>query len=147
MRKFLLILVLQGLVLSPVVAGPAITTAKISFRAGPGTGYKSIGTIPEGARIDLAECDGSGGWCAATYKGKTGFVSGKYVNEADSGRPGWPRSYTTDQGAEIVLYEPQVTIGRRASEKSCRRLRRGERKEKGSGIFVCDFCTQHLITI
>ncbi|RWQ15763.1 SH3 domain-containing protein [Mesorhizobium sp.] len=109
MRKVFLALILQGLVLSPVAAGPAITTAKISFRAGPGTGYNSIGTIPEGARLDLAECDSSGGWCAATYNGKTGFVSGKYVNEADSGRPGWPRSYTTDKGAEIVLYQPQVT--------------------------------------
>ncbi|MER9243479.1 hypothetical protein [Mesorhizobium sp. M0633] len=29
-------------------------------------------------------------------------------------------------------------VGRRASEKSCRRLRRGNKKRKGSRTFVCD---------
>jgi uncharacterized protein YraI len=90
-------------------AGAAVTTDKVNFREGPGTTYKSLGTISTGSQVELSECDAGGAWCAIAYDGKNGFVSGKYLSEADTGTPGWPRSYTTDKGAEIVLYQPQVT--------------------------------------
>ncbi|MEQ1952241.1 SH3 domain-containing protein [Mesorhizobium yinganensis] len=109
MRIITLATLLQGFVLAAAFAGPATVTTKVNLRSGPGTSYQSLGLIPEDAKVDLAECDAAGGWCAVTYQGTTGFVSGKYVNEEDTGRPGWPRSYTTDKGAEIVLYQPQVS--------------------------------------
>lgn len=109
MRRATVVAVLQGLLLATAFAGPATTTDKVNFRSGPGTGYDSLGTIAADTQLDLGECDAAGGWCAVTYDGKTGFVSGKYLNEADTGRPGWPRSYTTDKGAEIVLYQPQIS--------------------------------------
>jgi uncharacterized protein YraI len=109
MRQILLTILMQLFALAAALAGPATVTSKVNLRSGPGTSYQSLGMIPEDASVDLAECDDAGGWCAVTYDGKTGFVSGKYVNEEDTGRPGWPRSYTTDKGAEIVLYQPQVS--------------------------------------
>lgn len=90
-------------------AGAAVTTDNVNFREGPGTTYKSLGTIFTGSRVELSQCDASGAWCAIVYHGKNGFISGKYLSETDTERPGWPRSYTTDEGAEIVLYQPQVT--------------------------------------
>lgn len=109
MRTFPLMLLACSFVVPPAFAGPASVTATVNFREGPGTGYPSMGTIPDGSSIDLAACDAVGGWCAVNFEGKTGFVSGKYINEADSGRPGWPRSYTTDKGAEIILFQPQIS--------------------------------------
>lgn len=109
MTKLALLLIAASFTAGSALAGPAVTTAKINFREGPGTSYKSFGSIPQGAQVELEECDGSGAWCAVAFDGKNGFVSGQYLSEADSGRPGWPRSYTTDKGAEIVLYQPQIT--------------------------------------
>ena len=109
MRTFPLLLLACGMIVPPALAGPASVTATVNFREGPGTGYPSMGTIPDGSSIDLAACDAVGGWCAVSFQGQTGFVSGKYINEDDSGRPGWPRSYTTDSGAEIILFQPQIS--------------------------------------
>jgi uncharacterized protein YraI len=109
MTKLALVLVAASLTAGSALAGPGITTAKVNFREGPGTNYKSLGSIPDGTQVDLGQCDGSGAWCAVAFDGKNGFVSGQYLSEADAGRLGWPRTYTTDKGAEIVLYQPQIT--------------------------------------
>ena len=51
----------------------------------------------------------AGAWCAVDYAGKSGFVSGKYLNQADADTPNWPRAYDTSSGGQIVLYQPQVS--------------------------------------
>lgn len=109
MRKFSLAVVIQQALIVSAFAGPAVTTAQVNFRSGPGTSFASQGMIPDGAQVDLAQCDTAGGWCSVTYRGKQGFVSGKYLNAADDERPGWPRSFTTPGGAEVTLYQPQVS--------------------------------------
>lgn len=109
MRGILLGIVIQHMLVAAAFAAPAVTTAQVNFRAGPGTGFASQGTIPQGAQVDISQCDSAGGWCSVTFGGKNGFVSGKYLNEADPDRPGWPRTFTTPQGAEVTLYQPQVS--------------------------------------
>ena len=81
----------------------------VNFRSGPGTGYASLGKITEGAKVDVSECDASGAWCAVTLDGRKGFVSGKYVEQADPQKPNWPRSFTTGNGATLTLFQPQIT--------------------------------------
>jgi len=109
MRMFSLIALIQAATLTTALASPAVTTANVKLRSGPGTGYSSLATIPQSTQVDLSQCDAEGAWCAVTADGKTGFVSGQYLNQADDDRPGWPRAFTTDKGAEITLYQPQVT--------------------------------------
>lgn len=109
MRRFSFAIVIHHFLVAAALAAPAVTTAQVNFRSGPGTGFASQGTIPEGAEVDLGECDTAGGWCSVTFGDKQGFVSAKYLNESEPDRPGWPRSYTTQQGAEVILYQPQVT--------------------------------------
>ncbi|WP_311027986.1 SH3 domain-containing protein [Mesorhizobium koreense] len=108
-RAILLALGLLGLSLSHTYAVPATATDNVKLRTGPGTGYSSAGTIPADAQIELKGCDEAGAWCAVDYAGKSGFVSGKYLNQADADTPNWPRAYDTSSGGQIVLYQPQVS--------------------------------------
>lgn len=93
---------------APALAAPAVTTANVNFRTGPGTGYASMGTLKSGTQVDLGDCNDSGSWCAVTVNGQAGFVSGQYLTASED-ESAWPRAYTTDSGATIILHQPQVT--------------------------------------
>ena len=92
----------------PAAAAPGVTTANVNFRTGPGTSYSTMGTLPRGTEVDVGDCDESGSWCAVTQGGRNGFVSGQYL-EISEDQSAWPRAYTTDSGATIILHQPQVT--------------------------------------
>ncbi|MGO4837701.1 SH3 domain-containing protein, partial [Rhizobiaceae sp. 2RAB30] len=111
MRRLGLLVITATLTASTALADPAVTTSKVNLREGPGTNYKSLGTVPDETQVDLGDCDDAGAWCTVTYQGKNGFVAGRYLDtqQTDTAKPGWPRTYTTDKGAEMVLYQPQIT--------------------------------------
>ncbi|MGO4525172.1 SH3 domain-containing protein [Microvirga sp. 2MCAF35] len=92
---------------APALAGPGITTSNVNFRSGPGTQFSSIRTLPEGTAVDIGDCEDSGSWCAITVGGRSGFVSGRYLEEK-SGSEDWPRSYEIGTG-RMILYQPQFT--------------------------------------
>lgn len=108
MKRLASLLAAASIATTSAAAAPAVTTASVNFRSGPGTGYASLGTIAEGSTIEVTECDGSGAWCAAKFEGQQGFISGKYVSQTDPQKPGWPRSFTTDQGATLTFFQPQI---------------------------------------
>jgi uncharacterized protein YraI len=93
---------------APALASPGVTTANVNFRTGPGTGYASMGTLPAGTEVDVGDCNESGSWCAVTQGDRSGFVSGQYLSVSED-QDAWPRAYSTDSGATIVLHQPQVT--------------------------------------
>ena len=109
MNRLASYLVTASMVATSAAAGPGVITTSVNFRSGPGTGYASLGKITEGAKVDVSECDASGAWCAVTLDGRKGFVSGKYVEQADPQKPNWPRSFTTGNGATLTLFQPQIT--------------------------------------
>ncbi|MEM5583980.1 SH3 domain-containing protein [Roseibium sp. AS2] len=103
-------LLLQTVLVEGVLAAPAVTTANVNFRQGPGTGHGSLGTVPNGTPVDLENCDDSGAWCSVSYNGQNGFISGRYLQLTEPEETtGWPRSFRTDAGATLVLYQPQFT--------------------------------------
>lgn len=53
------------------------TTSPLNIRTGPGVTYKRIGTIPQGGTAVFHEV--RDGWYQITYKGMTGYASGKYL--------------------------------------------------------------------
>lgn len=109
MKRFSALLVSASMIATTVSATPAVTTAKVNFRSGPGTGYSIFGSIADGSQIDVSECDASGAWCAVKFSGKDGFINGKYINRTEPDKPSWPRVFTTDGGATLTLYQPQIT--------------------------------------
>lgn len=66
-----------------LIATPALaeSTARVSggtvqVRSGPGTGYASIGILPNGTQVTLDRCTRSGAWCLVT---NTGWVRASYL--------------------------------------------------------------------
>lgn len=111
MKRLASYLVTASMVATSAAAGPGVITTSVNFRSGPGTGYASLGKITEGAKVDVSECDASGAWCAVTFDGRKGFVSGKYVEQADPQKPNWPRSFTTGNGATLTLSSRRLPAG------------------------------------
>ncbi len=110
MRTFLSAILVTTLAVQPAIAATAVTTANVNFRQGPGTGYATFGTLPNGTSVELSDCNDSGSWCAVTVNGQNGFISGSYLQLTEPEQTtGWPRSYQTDGGATLVLYQPQFT--------------------------------------
>lgn len=115
MRKYVSVLLssallLQTVFVNGVLAAPAVTTANVNFRQGPGTGFGSLGTVANGTAVDLQNCDDNGAWCSVSYNGQNGFISGNYLQLTEPEETtGWPRSFQTDGGATLILYQPQFT--------------------------------------
>jgi len=110
MRSFLAAFLAALLAVQPALAATAVTTANVNFRQGPGTGFASFGTLASGTSVEMTDCDDTGAWCAISVNGQNGFVSGRYLTLSEPEETtGWPRSYQTDGGATLVLYQPQFT--------------------------------------
>ena len=100
-------------------AETAATTANVNLREGPGTNFNTLGTVPKGAAVTLQECDESGQWCAVTFGQAQGFVSGQYLamvstetagaEEAEEDDLAWPRAFSLEGDAVMVMYQPQFT--------------------------------------
>jgi len=68
-------------------AGPAIayTTANLNMRAGPGTNYPVITTVPRGGGVTVFGCTANFSWCDAAFANAKGWVSGKYLSYGGNG--------------------------------------------------------------
>ena len=109
MRRTIAYLTIATFFSTSAFADPAVLTANVNFRVGPGTGFDAMRVIPQGEEVDIKECDAEASWCAVSYSGANGFVAGKYLNQSDSTAPAWPRVFNTDTGATITLFQPQIT--------------------------------------
>ena len=70
------------------VRRPAIayTTANLNMRAGPGTNYPVLTTLPQGAGVTVFGCTADFQWCDAAFTTVKGWVSGKYLSYGVQGR-------------------------------------------------------------
>ena len=73
------------------LAAPATAVTDLNVRAGQGTGYRVIGTIPAGATVNVSGC--GDGWCYVSNFG--GYASARYL----------------DRGFNAFGYSPGVTFG------------------------------------
>lgn len=78
------------MMLSPALAqsgGPAVayTTANLNMRAGPGTKYPVLTTLPRGAGVTVFGCTANFKWCDAAFANVKGWVSGKYLSYGGQG--------------------------------------------------------------
>lgn len=63
----------------PVInTGVVINTDSLNVRAGYGTGYSIIGTLPKGAKVEIVESKNN--WYKIKYNGVYGCVSGSYIS-------------------------------------------------------------------
>jgi uncharacterized protein YraI len=59
------------------VASAATVTGDLHLRAGPGSGYPVIDTMPAGAHVNIRNC--TGGWCRLSWNGETGWASHNFL--------------------------------------------------------------------
>lgn len=57
-----------------------VTAKTLNVRAGAGTKYKLLGSLKKGTKINVSS-QTKNGWLKFTYKGKTAYVSNKYVKK------------------------------------------------------------------
>ncbi len=66
---------------SIAAAAPALVTADLNLRSGPGTNYGVINVMPGGSTVDVLSCSGS--WCRVGWGNSVGFASRSYLDLAD----------------------------------------------------------------
>lgn len=69
-------------------AAPAVASANVNVRSGPGPGYRVVDTLRRGERVEVDRC--RSGWCFVEKRGPDGWVSARYLNNRDD-RPRPPR--------------------------------------------------------
>jgi uncharacterized protein YraI len=67
-------------------AAPGVAKGSVNLRAGPGTNYARIATIPAGARVNVLRC---GRWCEVIYAGRRGWASASYIARGAAPRGGY----------------------------------------------------------
>jgi hypothetical protein len=80
MKYRILALATGALMLSAGAASAATVTNTVNLRAGPGTSYSVIDTLPAGADVDVLNCTGN--WCRVSWDGAVGFASASYLDDA-----------------------------------------------------------------
>jgi uncharacterized protein YraI len=75
------LLVLSG----AATAKPGVAASTVNLRAEANTTSAVVTKIPTGARIEVGDCDN--GWCAVTYRGKSGFSIATALDTTGRPRP------------------------------------------------------------
>ena len=91
----------------PAMAQNAEVTADLNMRAGPGTQYPVITTIPDGRDVNIYGCESGLNWCDVSWRGNRGWVYSDYL-EYTYGQRTRPVS---DWGARIDLPVISFTFG------------------------------------
>ena len=64
----------------PALAQDARVTTDLNMRAGPGTRFPVITTIPGGRSVDIHGCESGLNWCDISWRGNRGWVYSDYLN-------------------------------------------------------------------
>ncbi|MEX3008739.1 SH3 domain-containing protein [Hoeflea sp. TYP-13] len=68
-------------------ATPSFTTANVNLRAGPGTSYPVIVTVPNGTPITTYGCLENYNWCDVSWGTERGWMSASYIQITYLGEP------------------------------------------------------------
>lgn len=82
-----------------MAASSAVTTTNLNLRAGPGTEYPVVDTLPEGARLRIRGCISGYNWCDVVWHGERGWAQGDYLAALYRGH----RVVVIDEGPVIGL--------------------------------------------
>lgn len=78
-------------------AAPGVARGSVNLRAGPGTNYARIATIPAGAPVKVLRC---GRWCEVVYAGRKGWASAAYIAHG-----------AVPRGGYVILPDPSLCHG------------------------------------
>ncbi len=91
------------------VAMPAVVTADLALRAGPGPAHPIIATLDRNAIVELEGCIDGGTWCRVTTNGVTGWTYSAYLGQQIQNRVVvLPEARTTVQVPTVVYQEQRA---------------------------------------
>lgn len=68
------------------IAAPGAVTADLNLRAGPGTNFQALDTVPNGAPVEIDGCVEGGNWCRVTYGNVSGYAAARYLTVTQGSR-------------------------------------------------------------
>ncbi|WP_334175259.1 SH3 domain-containing protein [Pseudoxanthobacter sp.] len=68
-------------------ASPAVTTGNVNLRAGPGTNYPAVGSVPRGASVTIYGCLSGYTWCDSSWGSARGWIAAGYLQVVQAGQP------------------------------------------------------------
>ncbi len=66
------------------LAYPATASNAVHVRSGPGTQYNIVDTLHGGEHVNVDQCSQGYGWCHVEHSGPDGWVSARYLADAQS---------------------------------------------------------------
>ncbi|KXF76749.1 ligand-binding protein SH3 [Paramesorhizobium deserti] len=97
-------------------AATALVTTDLNVRSGPGTRYAAIGTLPNGARVDVRGCTAGYGWCHVYYGGLSGWASSRYL-ATRQGSAGYSGDFSNSAAAIGIPLIAGAIIGSALSDR------------------------------
>lgn len=92
-RTLAAMVLIASLLTFPAFAEEAtVSGSDVNMRSGPGTNYRVIDCLPDGAAVTVTDQSNSD-WYAVSYNGQSGFISSQYLRVQNSGsREGDPQN-------------------------------------------------------
>ncbi|MGP9649924.1 SH3 domain-containing protein [Glutamicibacter sp. AOP38-B1-38] len=103
--------------------GSRYTTANLNLRTGAGTGYRSLGVIPEGEKVNVLRT--SGNWAQVSSSKGTGWVSRTYLGGRASNTE--PKTPPTAKKSAYTTANLNVRSGAGTSHRSLGVIPKGEK--------------------
>lgn len=107
MRYYLIIAAAAAAALAvPTAASarPGFVTTSLNLRAGPGTSFPVVDTLPTGAAVNIHGCLAGYTWCDIGWRGERGWVAGRYLDFVYRGRRVLLPEYAVEVGFPIVAF-------------------------------------------
>jgi uncharacterized protein YraI len=89
---------------SAALAARGYTTETVNMRAGPGTEYPVVATIPDHAHLNIRGCLSDHDWCDVTWSGSRGWVNASYLDYFYAGRYVYLPRYVEQIDVPIVTF-------------------------------------------
>src|SRR5690606_21282421 len=105
LRTLLAAAAFLGLSASAALAQNAYSTGNVNMRAGPGTQYPRVTTIPTGSAVDVHGCLSGWNWCDTSWRGLRGWVSGNYLQMLYNNRRVLVPEYGPRIGVPIITFQ------------------------------------------
>lgn len=97
---------------SPAVALDAYVTTDLNMRAGPGTNYPVVASVPDDALVDIQGCVAGYAWCDVIWRGRRGWVSGRYLAFLEGRRYVEVEDLAPSYGLPIIGFDVGTYWGR-----------------------------------
>lgn len=87
------------------LAARGYATTDVNMRAGPGTGYPIVTTIPARGPVNIHGCLSNRSWCDVTWDGHRGWVSARYLEYFYRDRYVYLPQHFGTVGVPIITFE------------------------------------------